>query len=438
MQTVGTPNLPPELCDIVVDFLWSNPRSLAACSAVSRAWLPTARVHKFRAIKLCSPHRCMRLERVLDSPLLDSSGIALCVRDLRVGVDSDDTSAREVTVQAFWKSERLALLLRRFTRVHSLRLENLTWADDRLPRPTAEALLAIASGLSHLHLKRVVFDTTDSVMHISSASPTLSRLQASSVSWLRRSRTVARAETAQQELPGLNWRLEQLVSDPSSYLAFLAAATLYPRLLRASVAHMEWAIAEQPHNAWIRQQGESEADVVVRRIMVAVASATVTGEPDGPIDLVRDDPLISTIDSLYINISRPVPDRSAHAWAASMPGYLQNIDVRTIEFNLGTFISDSFQLDSLNFSLLDSVLTLLVSRSKRPEVVVTFRMRVQLAEDNLWWADAEEIRDRAASYFPLHIPKLLALRTRVGLLMTFFHPYRPLAAEPVTREVWWT
>ncbi|TFY55138.1 hypothetical protein EVJ58_g8440 [Rhodofomes roseus] len=117
--------------------------------------------------------------------------------------------------------------------------------------------------------------------------------------------------------------------------------------------------------------------------MVAVASATVTGEPDGPIDLVRDDPLISTIDSLYINISRPVPDRSAHAWAASMPGYLQNIDVRTIEFNLGTFISDSFQLDSLNFSLLDSVLTLLVSRSKRPEVVVTFRMRVQLAEDNL-------------------------------------------------------
>ncbi|KAH9927761.1 uncharacterized protein B0H18DRAFT_272348 [Fomitopsis serialis] len=433
MQAMTAPTLPPEICDIVVDFLWSDIASLAACSFVSRAWLPAARTHKFHAIKLHSPYHCTRLERVLDSPLLDSGSIALCVRDLWVGVNSNDTSVREVNVQAFWRNDRLASILRRFTRVYSLRLENLFWMDGRLSQATADAILSVASQLVHLHLVRAIFDESDGIVRLLSASPTMPRLQMSSVSWTRRSRTIVHAETAQQETIQLIWSCEQLTSDPSSYLAFLAAATLYPRLLRLSIAHMEWAIAEHPHNAWIRQQGETEADGVVRRIMGPVAGTTVA---DGPIDLVRDDPIMSVVEFLCINISRPVPDRSAHAWAASMPGFLQNVDVRAIEFDLGTFVSNSLQLDSLNFSLLDSALTLLVS--KRREMVVTFRMRIQLAEDNLWWADAEEIRDAAAMQFPLHLPKLLALKTRVALFMSFFHPDRPLAAYPVTKEVWWT
>ena len=44
--------LPPELIDRIIDYLHSDPRSLAACSLVCKLWEPTSRFHLFRRIDL--------------------------------------------------------------------------------------------------------------------------------------------------------------------------------------------------------------------------------------------------------------------------------------------------------------------------------------------------------------------------------------------------
>lgn len=151
----------------------------------------------------------------------------------------------------------------------------------------------------------------------------------------------------------------------------------------------------------------------------------------------RTDPWISSAKRIRVDISTPVPLRSYNAFAIQVPELLHNINVHELEYDLGTFVSDSFWLDiKLSSRDLDDALARLVAR--RREMVVTFRVRIQFAEYNSWWADAEAVMDQIAAQFSSRVPKLLALRTRVGIVMSFFDPDRPLAPHPVWKEVWWT
>ena len=50
--------LPPELFDETLDHLWDDPKALQACSLTCRAWVPTARLHLFRTVRLSSPSTC--------------------------------------------------------------------------------------------------------------------------------------------------------------------------------------------------------------------------------------------------------------------------------------------------------------------------------------------------------------------------------------------
>ncbi|KZT72395.1 hypothetical protein DAEQUDRAFT_723103 [Daedalea quercina L-15889] len=431
---MAPPDLPQEIYDVIISFLRLDPKSLATCSFVSRAWLHTTRTHKFRAVVLRSRKHCTRLRQTLDSPLLESNTIAECVRDVWVGVDSHNTKINDATLQRFWKDDRqLVPLLLRFQRTCSLQLENVMWTDRWLPCGGKDAILALSPGLVHLHLNRVVFDESDSVIRMLSASPALARLRMSFVSWKRRSRTVAQADTAQRQSTRMEWRLEQLVVDPWSYSALFSAAALYPQPLHVSVPSVEWVTSERPRNFVVSVLRAGEAISVFRRIQTAEA----TEVPDEPIQMGREEPWLSSVESVRVDISRPVSDKSANAFATQVPGLLYNIAMHRMEYDLGTFLSSSFSLsDRLDFPALDDELELLVSR--RPEMVVTFRMRIQLADDNLWWADAEASSYTVAAQFSLQIPKLLALRTRVGVMMSFFSPVWPLGPHPVWKEVWWT
>lgn len=46
------PDLPLELSDNIIDHLWDDSDSLATCTLVCRAWLPSARTHLFDTVKL--------------------------------------------------------------------------------------------------------------------------------------------------------------------------------------------------------------------------------------------------------------------------------------------------------------------------------------------------------------------------------------------------
>ncbi|KAI0924174.1 hypothetical protein AcW2_005127 [Taiwanofungus camphoratus] len=59
------PNLPPEICDYILDYLWDDPRTLRACSLTCRAWLPTTRLHLFHSMHLSEPEQRRRVETLL-------------------------------------------------------------------------------------------------------------------------------------------------------------------------------------------------------------------------------------------------------------------------------------------------------------------------------------------------------------------------------------
>ncbi|KIY62879.1 hypothetical protein CYLTODRAFT_360842, partial [Cylindrobasidium torrendii FP15055 ss-10] len=42
--------LPPEICDIIIDFLHDDKPTLAACSVVAPSWTSAARYHLWRAV----------------------------------------------------------------------------------------------------------------------------------------------------------------------------------------------------------------------------------------------------------------------------------------------------------------------------------------------------------------------------------------------------
>lgn len=46
------PDVPLELWDNIIDHLWDNCKSLATCSLVCRAWLPSTRIHLFHTVML--------------------------------------------------------------------------------------------------------------------------------------------------------------------------------------------------------------------------------------------------------------------------------------------------------------------------------------------------------------------------------------------------
>ncbi|KZT74615.1 hypothetical protein DAEQUDRAFT_660381, partial [Daedalea quercina L-15889] len=52
MSDISQPVVPPELCDVVIDYLHDDPRTLAVCALVCRTWVPSSRMHQFHTVIL--------------------------------------------------------------------------------------------------------------------------------------------------------------------------------------------------------------------------------------------------------------------------------------------------------------------------------------------------------------------------------------------------
>lgn len=63
--TRPSPRLPPELTDRVLDFLHDDTRTLNACSTVSKSWLASTRLHRFRMVHLADSRRHIAFGRLL-------------------------------------------------------------------------------------------------------------------------------------------------------------------------------------------------------------------------------------------------------------------------------------------------------------------------------------------------------------------------------------
>ncbi|EMD42170.1 hypothetical protein CERSUDRAFT_79767 [Gelatoporia subvermispora B] len=89
------PNIPPELSDYIVDFLYNDPASLRACSLTCRAWVPTARLHLLEKVTLLTPRMCASFDRLMEaSPNLGAYVQEFNVAKLTMtGMSAQDTAA---------------------------------------------------------------------------------------------------------------------------------------------------------------------------------------------------------------------------------------------------------------------------------------------------------------------------------------------------------
>jgi len=118
--------LPPELVDRIIDFLYDEPNALAACSRVARSWTATSKYHQFSSAKLISNKDWTKFDHLIEiSPKMINT-----MR--RVTTDFSGTySARWVSVCA------------RFTS-----LENITMFGAIIP-PNWQSEAAAISSVAH-------------------------------------------------------------------------------------------------------------------------------------------------------------------------------------------------------------------------------------------------------------------------------------------------
>ncbi|GBE77414.1 hypothetical protein BKA93DRAFT_52362 [Sparassis latifolia] len=129
-----SPRLPPEMCDIILDHLWDDVPTLAACSLAYRQWLPTTRLHLFNTVSLDNAADDLRFAQILEG----SPGIAPCVRHLTL-----------VSISLPW---------RKFTRIEHLVLQS--WHTVLMSEESKEALLSYFPTVRTLSVEHCCFDVS--------------------------------------------------------------------------------------------------------------------------------------------------------------------------------------------------------------------------------------------------------------------------------------
>lgn len=166
-------NLPAELDDIILDHLHDDRATLAKCSLVRHSWLPTARYHTWRDLRLtCSEKELNELGRVLEA----SPSVARLVHGVVL--------AQAKTDACQWYDLNLLHLalstLSHFPAVSSITLDGLWFGVSQPTRAQPITLPSIRS----LTISSCTFDTFD-VHQLCGTFPSLSSLHLDGVWWGR-------------------------------------------------------------------------------------------------------------------------------------------------------------------------------------------------------------------------------------------------------------
>ncbi|KAH9838528.1 uncharacterized protein C8Q71DRAFT_534585 [Rhodofomes roseus] len=125
--------LPIELHEHVLDHLHDDPLSLRACSLTHTAWLPIARSHLFRTVRLDTARDCLRFLTTLDTTSeSDGVGVGSLVRVLTLPAKMGFTEllhTRTVTRtrQARLRLDLLCQILRRVPNLETLDMTDFEW-----------------------------------------------------------------------------------------------------------------------------------------------------------------------------------------------------------------------------------------------------------------------------------------------------------------------
>ncbi|KAF9473404.1 hypothetical protein BDN70DRAFT_965243 [Pholiota conissans] len=123
------PPLPPEICDIALDYLHDDIQALVKCSTLCKSWLPTCRLHLYSTV--CIPFHASNLEFRL--------GLINLLCDPR----SDHLRPlvrRIIIVGVLQYAGRLLECLEDFTKLERLDLRGIRWIQHSEQRTNSYSL----------------------------------------------------------------------------------------------------------------------------------------------------------------------------------------------------------------------------------------------------------------------------------------------------------
>lgn len=151
------PNIAPELCDMIIDFLHDERATLYSCSLVCRRWLMSSRFHLFYTIKIRE-----------DDSDIDAALAMLC----------GPKSTIPPHVRFLWiytpsslLASKVLLKLPLFPGVENLSLYLVTWPS--LTLEARDCLLAFSCRLKSLRLDFTVFESFDQALELFSSAHSL-------------------------------------------------------------------------------------------------------------------------------------------------------------------------------------------------------------------------------------------------------------------------
>ena len=159
--TRSTPHLPPELFDIIVDFLHDDEESLVNCSLVCKNWLPVTRYHIFKNLLLDR----WNVEEFVDMITHPSATVAPYIH--RLTIDQGKARYRHVLHRAF-------LRLPRFNLLHKLELRNVQWGN--IPTDVVDSLVSAFQRVADMELSNCTFDDPTHLMSVITRFKSLKRI----------------------------------------------------------------------------------------------------------------------------------------------------------------------------------------------------------------------------------------------------------------------
>lgn len=204
----GIPQLPLDVLESVLGYLWNDRRTLAACALACRAFLPVVRHHVFNTVRLTHSagySEYCRFQKLLQ----DSPHVALSVRTLHIGLAPALDRAT------------LPALLPRLHEVESLAL-SFGGGMFEMDEATREKLPTYFRLVKHLRIENVRFDGTD-LLRILCACPELRSLSLVAVRWRRSSLLPAFTPDLAAIVPMRRVELDELTlrSPPPQVVAWL-------------------------------------------------------------------------------------------------------------------------------------------------------------------------------------------------------------------------
>ncbi|EPT02475.1 hypothetical protein FOMPIDRAFT_95719 [Fomitopsis schrenkii] len=417
--------LPTELCYMIIDFLLDDLPALQACSLVCCAWIAPCRSHKLRSVALRTPERFASLKSLLESPLLETSSIPLCARELRLGANPQDRAYDRSDIGAFWENAGLVPVLCRFSNVGSLQLDNLKWTPHSFPPATAKQFMSAFPQLRSLTLKVAVFHSPEDLLLLLSSFPRLVSVTMAFVSWFDEKLvalwTTSPRRPPKQSTDPVILALKKLRTDPTSWIALITAASVATRIWRLALDELEWIGHEKFASDWMLARAYEQSTAFINPLSDITAHLFAV---EGHGLLEAQPSLVSRVDALHVDITT-MP--SPQAWTSVRVIPFSTLDVREIRYTLGTIHASSIFTElgeRLAWMFLDRYLTGLLA--DHPRLLARFQLLIDFGGER---ADYDACMADVESSFSHNLSSLVESGARVCAVVTF--------PGNVNRELWW-